>query len=141
MITPGSWPLPSPLLPPTPLTATLPPISPLTSFNANNRGYLTPSAHFPYTSSGCGTAPAPGLTAPLSAHGNCTPGYFQWPTASRHAPHVTTSHDSYEHFPSSGPSLFMCPSAPSQPPNNAPSNLPDFDTVFTSTLGAHTSHS
>lgn len=151
MVAPGSWPLPSPLLPPTPLTASLPPISPLTSFT-NNRGYLTPTAHYPYTSTSCGAAPVgPVGAAPLSTQGSTAPGYFQWPSAGRHAHHghahhhiiTSSSPDVYDHFPSSGSSLFMCSSAPAPQPatNQAANNLPDFDTVFTSTLGPHTSHS
>ncbi len=162
-IAPGSWPLPSPLLPPTPLTASLPPISPLSSaFTGANRGYLTPGpsgtavAHYPYTSSDGSTAPGP-----LSA---TAPGYFQWPTqsapAARHLHHhqpgghiiPSSSHDIYDHYPGTG---FIC--GPVQvagtagPGGGAASNttaaaaagnnLPDFDTVFTATLGPHTSHS
>ena len=147
MPAPGSWPLPSPLLPPTPLTASLPPISPFTI--PGNRGYMTPSGHYPYTSTaGCiSGAHAHGghMTQPLSAN---TPGYFHWPSATRHAPqqgHIipSSSHDIYDHYPSSG---YICPPSgppPSQPSTNQPpaSNLPDFDTVFTSSLGPHTSHS
>ena len=142
MPAPGSWPLPSPLLPTTPLTASLPPISPFTV--PGNRGYITPSGHYPYTSSAGCISGAPGaghVPQPLSAS---APGYFQWPTATRHTPqqaHVipSSSHDIYEHYPSSG---YICPSGPpSQPHANPPSNLPDFDTVFTSSLGPHTSHS
>ena len=164
-VAPGSWPLPSPLLPPTPLTASLPPISPLSSFAGANRGYLTPgpgpsgtvaAAHYPYTSTSCDGHTAPG---PLSA---TAPGYFQWPTQpppaappARHLHHQpgtghiipSSSHDIYDHYPSTG---FICgPSGTAGPggggaggnPPAAGNNLPDFDTVFTATLGPHTSHS
>ena len=142
MVAPGSWPLPSPLLPPTPLTASLPPISPLSSFN--NRGYLTPTAHYPYTSSSC--VPAPCQAPPHSAHGNGAPRYFQWPATGRHT-HQTaqaipsSSHDIYDQCPTG----YMCPSGLSHPPapptNVAANNLPDFDSVFSSSLGPHTTHS
>lgn len=158
-VAPGSWPLPSPLLPPTPLTASLPPISPLSSFTGANRGYLTPGpggtaaavAHYPYTSTSCDGSTVPG---PLSA---TAPGYFQWPTqpaAARHmhqpaAGHIipSSSHDIYDHYPSTG---FICGPGTTGPVGGASSNaaaavtgnnLPDFDTVFTATLGPHTSHS
>ena len=142
MAAPGSWPLPSPLLPPTPLTASLPPISPFTV--PGNRGYITPGSHYPCTSTAGGYisgAPGGHIAQPLSAN---TPGYFQWPAATRHAPqqgHIipSSSHDIYDHYPSSG---YICPGGPpSQHSTNPPSNLPDFDTVFSSSLGPHTSHS
>ena len=151
-VAPGSWPLPSPLLPPTPLTASLPPISPLSSFTGANRGYLTPgpsgtvaAAHYPYTSTSCDGST---IAGPLSA---TAPGYFQWPTQSTVARHMhqpgghiipSSSHDIYDHYPSTG---FMGGGASSNTPAAAvaSNNLPDFDTVFTATLGPHmhTSHS
>ncbi len=67
------WPGHSPMLPPTPLTSTLPPYSPLTGISPN-QGVMSYQQHYQYPSNMTPTA-FPGATSSVPGAG----GYFQWP--------------------------------------------------------------
>lgn len=107
----STWPFPSPLLPPAQLPPSLPPLSPLS-------GFITPH-------SSCSNAylpPNPGqLTATLQ-----TPNYFQWPVQSTRLPADMPSPTSYNH-------MYLKAGQLDLPVYSSASvtNLPDFETVFT----------
>ena len=105
----GSWPFPSPLLPPTPLTGSLPPLSPLP-------GFLTPNT----------TCTAGFLTPGQLSHTSVTfssPHYFQWPI------HYSSQSNRVQHeLP---PPYHQAYHKIEHSSSTGPANLPDFDTVFT----------
>ena len=143
LVAPGSWPVQSPLLPPTPITASFSPVSPMACLTPNHtHSYFSPSpfSSSPFLSSQHFQWPPSRLTQQeLYDHTLYPP----QPLPSTHPPHSHLSghppHPSTHSHPPQ-PHLSTHPPRPHQstrppPPLPPPTNLPGFDSIFTSPLG------